>query len=193
MDQHAIDELKAAGIVLDPETILRVPVNIDDDDHVVALQGDEVPVHVAEDRVVLVKLRPITALYAGSRKAPSFYEGPTREYAHFFAAIEATAVDCASFMRPIPKDQELERIYRLLKRHPDGRDRNPLFSYVQAAARLYMSLRDVSRDVFEASVSRIALCAKHLSTGPLSTNYFDRTAEMFLGEREPQGFVSWAR
>lgn len=186
MDLHAIEQFKDAGVELKPlASLVRVPVHVGRDDRVVALEGEEVPV-AATEQVVLVPLKPITALFAGNKKPPSFSAGPSQDYVMFFGTIEATAADCASLLRPIPTDQEFERIYRLLKRRPDGRDGNPLFSYVRAAVRLYMSLNDVSRDEFQAVVARVALTAKHFSVGPSTTNYFEMLSRMFLGNRNPQ-------
>ncbi len=137
---------------------------------------------MSDRRAVLVKVRPLASLFTGTRRPPSFHSGPTREYAPFFASIEATTIDCAALMVPNASDQELERVYRLLKRHPDGHDDSPLFSYARAAACLYLSFRDVSRDEFDATLARIALAVKRLSAGP---GYFEVTAEMFLGEPAP--------
>jgi hypothetical protein len=184
MDLHAIEPLKNADFELDPnKPMLVVPTQVDDDDQVVPL-GDEIPVLV-DKKVVLLRLKPITALFSGNVKPPSFSQGPTQDYVMFFAAIERVVADTASLMRPIPTDREFERLYRLLKRHPDGKDKNPLFGYMQAAVRAYMSLVDVSRDEFEAVVSRIALTAKHFSSGPSTTNYFEMLSKMFLGNPDP--------
>jgi hypothetical protein len=185
MDLEAVEQLRRAGIKLDPaKSPLVVPTQVDDDERLVALGENEVPFAVGE-KVVLLRLKPVTALFTGNVRPPSFLKGPTSEYVTFFATIERAVTDAASFKRPIPSDDEFQRLYRLLKRHPDGRDQNPLFSYMQAAARAYMSLVDVSREEFEAVVSRIALTAKHFSAGPSTTNYFEMLSHMFLGNRDP--------
>jgi hypothetical protein len=50
-------------------------------------------------------------------------------------------------------------------------DANPLFSYLRAASRLYLSLRDVSRAEFEAVANRLRVSARTFSAGIDSTNY----------------------
>lgn len=184
MDLYAIEQVKTTGLELDPrKSLLVVPTQCDDDDRVVPL-GDEIPLLVGK-KLVMLRLKPITALFSGNEKAPSFSQGPTPEYVLFFAAIERVVAEATSLMRPIPRDVEFERLYRLLKRHPDGKDKNPLFGYMQAAVRAYMSLVDVSRDEFEAVVSRLALSAKHFSCGPTTANYFEILSSNFLGTGDP--------
>lgn len=97
----------------------------------------------------------------------------------FFALIETTAVACCAATNP-EYDRELERVYAQLRRRPLGADANPLFSYLRAAVRLYMSLRDVSQAEFEAVVQRLSRSAGHFSTGLTSTNYIQTISRMGL-------------
>ena len=78
-------------------------------------------------------------------------------------------------------DAEFERLYRLLRRNPDGQDAHPLFSYLQGAVRLYMSLRDVSQAEFEAVVNRLSQSAKWHSTHTGSTNYHREVLQGVFG------------
>ena len=78
------------------------------------------------------------------------------------------------------RDQEFERLYNHLRRRPDGTDANPILSYLQAAARLYMSLRDVSQAEFEAVARRLTKSARTYSEGLSSTNYTDLVLERLL-------------
>jgi hypothetical protein len=98
----------------------------------------------------------------------------------FFCLIERTAADfCVSTGRMEP-DDEFRRLYRLLARRPGGDDRNPLFSYIQAGARLYMSLKDVSRAEFEAVALRLSRFARNVSTGATSANYIQSAKRLLL-------------
>lgn len=173
MDQEAIDYLKKARIDVTMERRLPViPIALDRDEKVV-VPGEEIPVFIGGKHAVSVRLKPISALFTGSRKPPSFSYAPTPEYEPFVTMIERTAIDYCKVTRRLVHDQEFNWLYTHLRRRPDGTDKNPLFAYLQAAARLYMSLRDVSRDEFEAVVGRLALSAKHFSIGYSSTNYFE--------------------
>lgn len=48
---------------------------------------------------------------------------------------------------------------------------------IQAAARLYMSIYDVSQTEFEAVAQRLSVSARHFSMGPSSSNYLRVVAE----------------
>jgi len=85
--------------------------------------------------------------------------------------IESTAADYCSSTRTEETGRESRRLYRCPSKRPDSRDRNPSFSYLQAAVRLLMSLHGTSRAEFEAVVARLAQSAKMFSTGSVSRNY----------------------
>ena len=121
-----------------------------------------------------ITLKPISSLWTGTAKPPDFAQGPPPAYELFFLLIERTARDyCAATGQPV-YDAEFERLYNHLRRRPDGRDANPLFSYLQAAAALYLSLRDVSQDEYEAVLRRLTQSARRFNAGAGSTNYVDR-------------------
>jgi len=118
-----------------------------------------------------VRLRTISELYAGDARPLDFADGPAAGYEMFFGMVERTAADFCVSTGQMETDDEFARLYRLLARRPAGTDRNPLFSYMQAAARLYMSVRDVSRHEFEAVALRLSTFARNVRTGPSSRNY----------------------
>lgn len=171
MDKVAIDTLQQAGINTSlTGTMPVVPIRVDDEDRLIVV-GEEVPV-LAGDHAALVKLKSVTALFTGDRKPPDFSRGPTAGYELFFAMLEKMVVDYGEITGRIEKDLELERLYRQLRRRPEGWDPNPLFGYLQATARLYMSIRNVSQAEFEAVVGRLARSAGRYVDGPTSTNYY---------------------
>jgi hypothetical protein len=92
--------------------------------------------------VALVTLKPISELFTGTVTPPDFSRGPTPEYVLFFSVVEATALDYCTLAGKSERDAEFERIYKQLRKRPDGTDTNPLFSYIQSAFRLYMSVRN---------------------------------------------------
>ncbi len=73
----------------------------------------------------------------------------------------------------------------MLRRRPAGRDRNPLFSYLQAAARLYLSIDSRSGAEHEAVVGRLARSAKTLALGQSSRNYLRHVLSVGEGCRMP--------
>src|SRR6185437_3348158 len=126
---------------------------------------------VAGPKSLRVTLKPTAQLFTGTKTPPSFKSGPTEAYVPFFATIELTVIDyCRRAGKP-EYDEELERLYTHLRRRPDGTDANALFSYIRAAARLYMSAFDVSQAEFEAVCRRLSKSADHFRLGSTSTNY----------------------
>ncbi|MCE9637081.1 MAG: hypothetical protein K8T90_15360 [Planctomycetes bacterium] len=172
MDQIVIDALVKAQIEIGDDAPLPiVGIQLDRERHVVSI-ADEVTV-VSGERVAVVTLKPADQLFTGDRKPPDFAKGPTAEYVTFFAMIELTAADFCASTKTVVRDREFERLYNHLRRRPDGSDPHPIFSYLRAAARLHMSLHDVSRDEYEAVLRRLTRSARTYSEGPVSANYLD--------------------
>ena len=97
--------------------------------------------------------------------------------------IELTVIDYCVTTRRVVTDQEFERLYVHLRRRPDRTDAEPLFSYLQAAVRLYLSLRDISQAEFEAVVRRLAHSAQRYSAGYASRNYVEVARRPLLEAR----------
>ncbi|PTL83801.1 hypothetical protein [Vitiosangium sp. GDMCC 1.1324] len=179
MDSEAVEKLQRAGLKLDQPEMLRVPVQRDENKKVMTLRG-EVPV-MGNEGLVLATLKPISQLWTGSAVPPDLSRTPPPQYQPFFLLLESTAANyCAATGRP-ETDDEFERLYRQLRRRPDGDDTHPLFSYLQGAARLYMSLRDVSQAEFEAVANRLSQSAKWHSSHVGSTNYYREVLQGLFG------------
>jgi len=192
MDLKAIIALEKGGMDPTHPEVLRVPTALGEQGRVVPLDKD-LPVPVMDDhhRVVWLHLEPLSQLWTGSA-APDFSRAPSSEYEPFFILIEATAAEyCDATGRP-ERDREFERLYRLLRRRPDSVDANPLFSYLRAAARLYLSLRDVSRAEFEAVADRLRASARTFSTRLDSTNYHHFVLEEFFHPSGPLPNAGWS-
>ena len=174
-----MEKLQRANLKVDQPEMLRVAIQRDENKKVMVLRG-EVPV-MGNEGLVLVSLKPISKLWTGSAVPPDLSRTPPPRYQPFFLLLESTAANyCAALGRP-ESDDEFERLYRQLRRRPDGDDAHPLFSYLQGAARLYMSLRDVSQAEFEAVVNRLSQSAKWHSTHVGSTNYYREVLSGLFG------------
>jgi hypothetical protein len=181
MDPNAITALERAGIDPTHPELLRVPTVLGEKGRVVTLDPDlPVPVMDELERVVWLPLLSISELWTGSALAPDFSRAPPPEYEPFFILIEATAAEYCDAIGRAERDREFHRLYRSLRRRPDGVDPNPLFSYLRAAARLYLSLRDVSRAEFEAVVDRLRISAQTFASRLDSTNYHRCVLEEFF-------------
>lgn len=179
MDTTVIERMKAAGAPTTFESVYPfVQIAVEDDDKVVSLT-DEIPVESTDYNHVVVTCKKISALFAGSKTPPSFSEGPTPEYKAFFVTIELAAANFCAVNGKLERDREFEELFQHLRRRPDGTHRNPLFSYLQAAVRVFMSLQDTSQAEFEAVVDRLRLSAKHFAMSASSTNYCETILDTF--------------
>lgn len=177
MDLDLVKKLETAGLAPNPDAlsvgIPRVAEKVVQDEGPVVLMDNK-------RRSIRVDLKPLTALFVGNRQPPPMRGEPPVEYFPFFYALEhAAAMACVARGRPEP-DAELERVYRHLRRHPDGKNPNPTFGCVQRAAQVYLSLRDISRAEYEAVVDRLSRSARTFDTHVGSTNYFTRVLEPLL-------------
>jgi hypothetical protein len=172
MDAQIIERLNAAQMPTDPLSLaLAIPPQLEQRPVVVEHEG----------RQVELALRPLSNLFSGTAAAPKFKREPPAEYVPFFATVEAAAgFACLARGRP-ERDEEFERLYRHLRRRPDGTDSNPLFYWLQNAARIYLSLRVTSRAEFEAVMDRLSQSARTFHTHVGSTNYFTHALQPLLG------------
>lgn len=174
MDLTIVSKLENAGIDKTFQTgVPAVTIAVDDQGRIQPCGNDVVVLAGPNTAPVTahVTLKKISELFVGTKTPPSFRNGPTDEYARFFALIELTVIDFCRCAGRAEYDAELERLYTHLRRRPDGHDANQLFSYMQAAARLYMSTFDVSQPEFDAVCRRLSQSAGHFRLGPMSTNY----------------------
>jgi hypothetical protein len=179
VDREAVERLQRAGLKVDQPELLRVAIQRDENKKVMKL-GTEVPV-MGNEGLMLVTLQPLSKLWTGSAAPPDLSRTPPPQYQPFFLLLESTAANYCAATGKAETDDEFERLYRQLRRRPDGDDPHPLFSYLKGAARLYMSLRDVSQAEFEAVVNRLSQSAKWHSTHVGSTNYHREVLRNLFG------------
>ncbi|MCI0573491.1 MAG: hypothetical protein L0Y66_22330 [Myxococcaceae bacterium] len=170
MDAQVIQTLKDAGLALGHPELLTLAVQVDEGGRVLPLAEEVV---VSDGRTSLsVRLPKLSRLFTGTRVPADLSGEPPEEYKPFFLLIERTAaLYCRAQGKP-ERDEEFERLYRHLHRRPDGTDANPLFSYLQGACRLYLSVREGSQAEFEAVAKRLSRSARTFRMHLTSTNYF---------------------
>lgn len=179
VDQEVIATLRNAGVPTEiGQELPPIPIAMDEKGSPVVI-GDDVPVHAPDGRVITVKLRPVSALFTGNTVPPSFSDGPTPEYVYFFLLMEQTAANFCVTTKRVERDTEFEAVYNHLRRRPDGKHANPIYSYLRAAARLYMSLADVSQAEYEGVVDRLRKSAKHFALNATTSNYYQLIKNQF--------------
>jgi hypothetical protein len=125
-----------------------------------------------------IQLRPIRQLFVGNERAPDLSRGPTPKLMPLFAFLEVTILRFCEAEGRDETDQEMERIFSLLKRRPDSLD-GPLHAYVRNAAQVFMALRDVSQAEYEAVLGRLAKSARTFAFPPISRNYLHTLRQTF--------------
>lgn len=181
MDDAVIKTFEEAGLEYRGKT-LGLAVLLDADRKPKKL-GAEVRVQV-EKQSALLQLKDVRALFVGNAPAPSSSSGmPPLQYLPFIELAERTASVYCAVSGEQPDDDEFERVYRQLRRRPDGDD-TILFSYVRAAMRLHMSLFDVSQAEYEWVVNRLSHSAKTFRQHAGSKVYFQKVMEpLITGDR----------
>ena len=179
MDLKVRQELQRAGLEMDWPERLQVPIQFGPNGRALPL-GEEVPVADDSWTTAQVKLKPISQLWTVSEKTPFLLRTPPHHEA-FLHLLQSTAVIYCTSMDKPETDAEFERLYRMLRQRPDGLDCHPLFSYLQGAARLYMSLRSVSRAEYEALLQRLGQLAQRFRLHADSTGYHDKVLYPHFG------------
>ena len=143
----------------------------------------EVQVHVGEALATL-ELRPVRELLTGDRRAPDLSRGPTPELEPLFMLLEYTVVRFCEADGRDQTDQDMEGIYASLRRRPDG-EGGRLHGYLRAAARLYLSVHDVSPAEYDAVMNRLTKSARTFASPPISRNYLATLRQTFAGMTSP--------
>ena len=192
MDPAIIETLQQAGIRTDfgPDaSVLRIGIRVDEDGRALPITDEIFVTDGKHDAFVTPKA--ITELFEGSVKPPRFTPAPPPEYQWHFYLIEQTAAEYCSITGVKVRDKEFEDLYGHLRRRPDGWHDDPLFSYLQAGARLVLSLFDVSEAEYEAVVKRLMHAARTFSLGATSMNYRNLVLNKLI--RDPAGRASGKR
>lgn len=179
MDLRVRQELERAGLELDWPERLQVAIQFTQQGQAIPL-GEEVPVADESWTMAHVKLAPISRLWTATDMTPFLLQTPPH-HESFLLLLESTAGIYCTAMNQSETDAEFERLYRLLRREPDGEDAHPLFSYLRGAARLYLSLRSVSRGEYEALTYRLGRMARRFRSHEGSTNYYRKVVHSVLG------------
>ncbi|HEX8437115.1 hypothetical protein [Archangium sp.] len=181
MDLKVREELERAGLELDWPELLQVAMEFGPRGQPLRLR-EALSVVDGKRTMAEVKLKPISQLWAETEGTPSPLGTPPR-HESFLRLLESTACRYCSAIRRPETDAEFERLYRQLRREPDAEDPYPLFSYLQGAARLYLSLRNVSRAEYEELTHGLSKQARRFRSHMGSINYHRRVLNSVLKPR----------
>jgi hypothetical protein len=109
-------------------------------------------------------------LFRGSRSPPPDMDHYPEEYCpHFYLIENHVLTVCGA--NGDRTDQELEEIYSMLRRRPDGRSLGPVHDFLWQVAALLLGTQVLSAAEFEALVGALERSTRKWGLRPVSRNY----------------------
>jgi tetratricopeptide (TPR) repeat protein len=123
-----------------------------------------------QTQIVYWRASSLRELFRGNRPAPSDISRYLLEYGHHFFFIERHLLMLCDGMGD-RTDGEMEEIYSMLRRRPDGRSTGPAHDFLWQVAALMLGMHPLSREEFEFIFGRLARSARGWKEGVISRNY----------------------
>lgn len=158
--------VEAAG--LNPDK-LSVALEADDHRNIRVLDRHSVPV-TDGDKMASWSVPVLTGLFRGSRTPPSDMDHYPEEYTpHFFFIEDHVLTVCKA--KGDRTDQEMEEIYSMLRRRPDGRSLGVVHDFLWQVAALLLGTQVLSAAEFEALVGALEHSTRKWALRPVSRFY----------------------
>ena len=167
---HLFPTLRALveGEGLQPEK-LSVALEVDNRRNVRVPDKHSIPVHDG-NKMALWQVPVLSDLFRGSQPPPPDMDHYPEEYAprfffienHFLTLCEATGDRT---------DQEIEAIYSMLRRRPDGRSLGVAHDFLWQVSALLLGKQALSTAEFEALIGTLERSTRKWSLRPISRNY----------------------
>ena len=159
---------------LDSRKTVLVAVRIKDP----SLTGGRYVAHDGERRIVSFtdgkefwpwEVESLRSLFRGDRKPPVLGDYP-EAYNDSFILLDLHVLEISRFFGD-RRDAEMEEIFRMLRRRPDGCSLGFAHDYMWQAAALILGTRPLSQAEFEAIMARLERSCRTFEQGPTSRNY----------------------
>jgi len=158
--------VEAAG--LNPDK-LSVALEADDHRNIRVLNKHSVPV-TDGDKMAVLLVPALTGLFRGSRTPPPDMDHYPEEYTpHFFFIEKHVLAVCEA--KGDRTDQEMEEIYSMLRRRPDGRSLGVVHDFLWQVAALLLGTQVLSAAEFEALVGALEHSTRKWALRPVSRFY----------------------
>jgi hypothetical protein len=118
-------------------------------------------------------------LFRGNVTPPSLEQYPPEYVPCFFYYEQHFLTACEALGDRT--DQEMEEVYAMLRRRPDGKSLGVLHDFVWQVSALLLGTHILSGAEFEAVVGRLERSARTWALRPVSRNYIAAVKEMFGG------------
>jgi hypothetical protein len=149
----------------------KLSVDIETDDHrkIRMLDKHTVPVTDGE-KMAGWQVPALAELYRGSRTPPPDMDHYPQEYTpHFFFIEDHVLTLCEAIGDRT--DQEMEEIYSMLRRRPDGRSLGAVHDFLWQVSALLLGTRVLSAAEFEALIGALEHSTRKWALRPVSRFY----------------------
>jgi hypothetical protein len=158
--------VEAAG--LNPDK-LSVALETDDHRNIRVLDKHSIPV-TDGDKMAVWPVPALAGLFRGSRTPPPDMDHYPEEYTpHFFFIENHVLTVCEA--KGDRTDQEMEEIYSMLRRRPDGRSLGVVHDFLWQVAALLLGTQVLSAAEFEALVGALEHSTRKWALRPVSRFY----------------------
>jgi hypothetical protein len=153
---------------LNPDN-LCVALEVDDGRNIRVLDKHVVPVTDGE-KMAGWPVPAMAPLFRGNRAPPPDMDHYPKEYTpHFFFIESHVLMVCKA--KGDRTDQELEEIYSMLRRRPDGRSLGAVHDFLWQAAALLLGTQVLSTAEFEGLIGALERSTRKWALRPVSRNY----------------------
>jgi hypothetical protein len=153
---------------LNPDKLI-VALETDDRRNIRVLDKHSVPVTDGE-KMAGWQVPALGELFRGSRTPPPDMDHYPEEYApHFFFIENHVLTICEA--KGDRTDQEMEEIYSMLRRRPDGRSLGAIHDFLWQVSALLLGTRALSAGEFEALIGALERSTRKWALRPVSRNY----------------------
>ncbi len=148
---------------------LSVAIEASDDRRIRVRDRHSIPV-TDKKKLAFWPVAALRELFRGNATPPADIAHYPPEYCGHFFFIESHVLSVCDVIGD-RTDQEMEEIYRALRRRPEGRSLGPMHDFVWQVAALALGTRAWSSAEFEAVIGTLERSARTLALRPVSRNY----------------------
>jgi hypothetical protein len=153
---------------LDPDKLI-VALEADNRRNIRVLDKHSVPVHDG-NKMVRWQVPALRDLFRGSQTPPPDMDHYPEEYVpHFFVIENHVLTVCEAIGDRT--DQEMEEIFSMLRRRPDGRSLGPVHDFLWQVSALLLGTQVLSAAEFEALIGALESSTRRWGLRPVSRNY----------------------
>ena len=156
------------GEGLQPDKLI-VALEADNRRNIRVLDKHSIPVHDGK-KMARWQVPALSDLFRGSKPPPPDMDHYPEEYATGFFFIEnhfLTLCDAAGDRT----DQEIEEVYSMLRRRPDGRSLGAAHDFLWQVSALLLGTRALSAAEFEGLIGALERSTRKWALRPISRNY----------------------